>query len=181
MGTVVCLSGCKGQGHEADYSPPSSVEVKNDGAMPELPQRLQGVVTVKVKVKVMLRPTVSRPVCLSVKYPLGPKTRCLEDICGFVVVSNERTGLSSQLLLVLASAVILGSESCGAYGHIRDCPQPGGPGPRIYIPPETGWPSYTPRHWVPFSLPPTTRRATVEVFELASTVVISFFQLIHKI
>jgi hypothetical protein len=29
-------------------------------------------------------------------------------------------------------------------------------------PPGTGSPSYTPRHWVPFSSPPTTRRATVE-------------------
>ena len=27
-------------------------------------------------------------------------------------------------------------------------PQPGGPGP-IFITPGTGWPSYTPRHWVP--------------------------------
>jgi hypothetical protein len=32
----------------------------------------------------------------------------------------------------------------------------------------TRWPSYTPRHWVPFSWPPTTRRAMVEVFEPAS-------------
>jgi hypothetical protein len=40
--------------------------------------------------------------------------------------------------------------------------------PYLY-PPGTGWPSYTPRHWVPFSLPPTTCRATVEVFEPAST------------
>jgi hypothetical protein len=31
------------------------------------------------------------------------------------------------------------------------------------------WPNYIPRHWVPFSSPPTTRRATVEVFEPAST------------
>jgi hypothetical protein len=38
--------------------------------------------------------------------------------------------------------------------------------PYLY-PPGTGWPSYTPRHWVPFSSPPTTRRATVEVFEPA--------------
>jgi hypothetical protein len=35
--------------------------------------------------------------------------------------------------------------------------------------PGTGWPSYTPRHWVPFSSLPTTRRATVEVFEPACT------------
>jgi hypothetical protein len=31
----------------------------------------------------------------------------------------------------------------------------------IYILPWTGWRDYTPRHWVPFSLPPTTRRDTV--------------------
>jgi hypothetical protein len=38
----------------------------------------------------------------------------------------------------------------------------------LYLP-GTGWPSYTPRHYVPFSFPPTTRRATVEVLEPAST------------
>jgi hypothetical protein len=36
-------------------------------------------------------------------------------------------------------------------------------------PPGTAWPSYTIRHWVPISSPPTTRRTTVEVFEPAST------------
>jgi hypothetical protein len=40
--------------------------------------------------------------------------------------------------------------------------------PYLY-PPKTGWPNYTPRHWFPFSSPPTTRRATMEVFEPAST------------
>jgi hypothetical protein len=44
-------------------------------------------------------------------------------------------------------------------------PQPGGLGPRIYIPQEQGGL----RHWVPFSSPPTTRRATVEVFDAAPT------------
>jgi hypothetical protein len=29
-------------------------------------------------------------------------------------------------------------------------PQPGGPGPRSYIPQEQGGPVTTPRHWVPF-------------------------------
>jgi hypothetical protein len=29
------------------------------------------------------------------------------------------------------------------------------------LPPSTGWRSYTPRHWIPFSSPPTTRTATV--------------------
>jgi hypothetical protein len=36
--------------------------------------------------------------------------------------------------------------------------------PYLY-PPETEWPGYTPRHWVHFS----TRRATVDVFDSAST------------
>jgi hypothetical protein len=35
--------------------------------------------------------------------------------------------------------------------------------------PGPGWPSYTPRYWVPHLSPFTTRRATVEVFEPAST------------
>jgi hypothetical protein len=30
--------------HEADHSPPSSMEVKNGGDIPSLPQRLHGVV-----------------------------------------------------------------------------------------------------------------------------------------
>jgi hypothetical protein len=40
--------------------------------------------------------------------------------------------------------------------------------PYLY-PPGTGWPGYTSSHWDPFSSPPTTRRATVEVFESVST------------
>jgi hypothetical protein len=79
-----------------------------------------------------------------------------------------------QLLLALARAVFFRvrvprySSPCFAVSDSR-LPQPGGPGPRIYIPPGAGWPSYTPRDRVPFSSPPTTRRATVEVFDPAST------------
>jgi hypothetical protein len=40
--------------------------------------------------------------------------------------------------------------------------------PYLY-PPGTGWPSHTPRHWVPFPSPFTTRRATVEIFDPASS------------
>jgi hypothetical protein len=40
--------------------------------------------------------------------------------------------------------------------------------PPYLYPPGTGWPSCSHRHWVPFSLPPT-RRATMEVFDPAST------------
>jgi hypothetical protein len=38
--------------------------------------------------------------------------------------------------------------------------------PYLYLP-GNGWPSYTPRLWVPFSSPPTIRRTMVEVFEPA--------------
>jgi hypothetical protein len=40
--------------------------------------------------------------------------------------------------------------------------------PYLY-PPGNGWLNCTPRHWVPFPSPFTTRRATAEVFEPAST------------
>jgi hypothetical protein len=41
-------------------------------------------------------------------------------------------------------------------------PQPGELGP-VFMSPVTGWPSYTPRYWVPFLLPSMTCRAMVEV------------------
>jgi hypothetical protein len=78
-----------------------------------------------------------------------------------------------HLLLVLASAVILGSKSCGTHDifyclKFETPPTWRARSPYLY-PPGIGWPSYTPRHWVPFSSPPTTRRAMVEEFEPAST------------
>jgi hypothetical protein len=59
-----------------------------------------------------------------------------------------------QLLLVLASAVILRSQYRETYDHIslsqiRDCPNLEGQVPYLY-PTGTGLPGYTPRHWVPF-------------------------------
>jgi hypothetical protein len=80
-----------------------------------------------------------------------------------------------QLLLALAGAVILGSESLGTCDHILlsqiwDPPPPTWRASSSHLyPPGTGWPSYTPKHWVSFSSPPTTRRTTVEVFEPSST------------
>jgi hypothetical protein len=67
-----------------------------------------------------------------------------------------------QLLLVLASGVILGSEYRGTHDHIllaqiHDSPNLETRFPYLY-PPGTGWPSYTPRHCVPFPSPPTTRQ-----------------------
>jgi hypothetical protein len=65
-----------------------------------------------------------------------------------------------QLLLVLASAIILWFDSLGTDDHIllcyiRDTPNLEGQVPCLY-PPGTGWPGYTPRHRVPFSSSPMT-------------------------
>jgi hypothetical protein len=78
-----------------------------------------------------------------------------------------------QLLMALASAFIRESESQGAHDHIflyhtRDSPNLEGQFP-VFISPGTGWPGYSPRHWVPFLSPPTTRSATVQIFASVST------------
>jgi hypothetical protein len=81
--------------------------------------------------------------------------------------------LTPKLLLALASTVTFCSESNGTHdqillSQIRDSPNLEGQIP-VFISPGTGWPSYTTRHWVTFSSPPTTLRATEEVLEPAST------------
>jgi hypothetical protein len=80
----------------------------------ELTVSVVEVHAVKVKVKVTLRLTVSQSVSFGVKPHLGPMTRylLLFDSYGLVLwgaLSDERTGLLLHMLLVLASAVFLGS------------------------------------------------------------------------
>jgi hypothetical protein len=104
---------------------------------------------------------------------LWPKTRFLlvrqlrVFWCGAPSLTRGRV-CRLQLLLVIGSAVILAGLMTVSNSRL---PQPRGPGPRIYIPQEQGGPVITPGTGlrVAFSSPPTTRRATVEVFELAST------------
>jgi hypothetical protein len=100
-----------------------------------------------------------------------------QNTCGhrpYVTSSLTRVcGCHLQLLLVLASAVILRSESRGAHDHIllsqiRNFLNLEDQVP-IFISPGTGWPGYIFRHWDPFASPPTTRRAAVEVFDPSST------------
>jgi hypothetical protein len=118
-----------------------------------------------VRVKVILLPTVSRPVRLVVRPPSGTRDQfffLLEiffaqlRVCYFVAPFLTKGRVCNLLfLLVLSSAIPLGSESRGTQDYILlsqflRLPQPGGPSPRIYIPQEQGGQDIPPGHWVPF-------------------------------
>jgi hypothetical protein len=127
----------------------------------------------------MLRSTVSRPIYLGAKPHLGPETRflLLSDSCGFVdvgrplwrqdgsVVCNCCWPSSTQSFFCPSPA---GLMTTFYYLRFETPPNWRTRSPYLY-PPDTEWPSYTPRRWVTCSSPPTSRRVTVEVFEPIST------------
>jgi hypothetical protein len=95
----------------------------------------------EVEVKIRWR-TVGQSILVSGTH-LGPTARfliLLSNNCGFLYVGGHSLtrGWVVQLLLGLASAVTLGSKSSRIDDHILlshlGLPQPGGPGPHIYIP-----------------------------------------------
>jgi hypothetical protein len=107
--------------------------------------------------------------------PSGPKTRCLllSDSCGFVGVGREDGSIVYNCCWPSPPQSFSGPSPAGPMAifyclRFKIPPTWRTRSPYLY-PPVTGWPGYTPRHSVPYSSPPTTRRATVEVFEPAST------------
>jgi hypothetical protein len=123
--------------------------------------------TILTAVKVILRVIVSEPVCLVVRHPFGARDQIFITIkqlqiywCAMPYMTRGRV-CTLQLLL----AVILRSESLGTHEHIllsqiQNFPQPGGVQVPYWYPPGIGWPSYTLKHWLVFSSPVTTRRAS---------------------
>jgi hypothetical protein len=106
-----------------------------------------------VELSFILRPTVSRPVCLRIKHPFGAYDQifitCVTVVVLFLwgALSDERTGLS----------FIYAAGPCQSNLSLVQVP----------------WdsrPYFTVSDLrLPFSSPPTTHRVTVEVFDPAST------------
>jgi hypothetical protein len=124
------------------------------------------------EVKVILRPTVSMPVCRGIGHPSGAHDEMFTTaghlLFSYCMAPSLKRGLVSNLLVKLGlrpvSAVSLRSDFRGTSAHISmshlRLPQTWWASSPYLYPPGTGWTSYTPGHWVPFSSPLTTRRAT---------------------
>jgi hypothetical protein len=131
-----------------------------------------------LEVRIMLRPTVSLPVSLGVK-PHGVQDQILllSDACGFVDMRRpfwrEDGSVVCNCCWSSPPQSISGPSPAGLM-TIFYCLRFQTPStwrarsPYLYRP-GTGRPTYTPRHWVPFSSLPRTLRATVDVFKPTST------------
>jgi hypothetical protein len=111
--------------------------------------------------------------------PLGPRPNfCYcQAVAGLLIwgaLSDERTGLLFSIAPRRRRNSRVGLVTTFYYLRFETPPTWRARSPYLY-PPGTEWPRYTPCHWVPFSSPPTTLMATVEVFEPTSTQACLYF------
>jgi hypothetical protein len=112
----------------------------------------------RTEIEAKLSPTVSRPVCLSFWLPSATRDKMFFPVWYLRVswcwAPSLRRGWICNLLLGLARASTLGFKSRRTHEHIllshRRLPEPGRPGPRIYIPQEQGAPVIPPANGFPF-------------------------------
>jgi hypothetical protein len=117
------------------------------------------------KIEVVLRPTVSRPICLVFKPPYRPKTRflLLSGSCGFVDVGRPLWRQDGSVVYKCCwpspAQSFSGPNTAGLITIWVFCclrlepPQIWRPGPRIYIPQEQGSPVAPPTIWFTFFRP----------------------------
>jgi hypothetical protein len=159
------------------YSPTGDITLLHSTEFPTTPSN--NCFVFRVRVRVILRLAVYRQsVCLGTK-PLETHDQQflfqLNSSCHSPYITSSLTRgwiCRLQLLVVLASAVILESKSSGIHDHtllseIRD-PNLEGYVPVFLFPRKSVAQSY-PQALVSFLSLPTTRRAKVEIFEPAST------------
>jgi hypothetical protein len=135
--------------------------------------------TSNVEVEVKLRPTVSRSVRLGVRHACGTRDKfffLLEiffrqlRVCYFVAPSLTRGRVCNLLyncFWALPEQSLMGwspSELRPYFTVSFETPPTWRARSPYLYPPGTGWPSYTPGHWVPFLSPLTTLGSTVDVF-----------------
>jgi hypothetical protein len=128
---------------------------------------VRNYVEIEVEVKVKLRTTVSRPVCLAVRHQSGTRDQFFFlfeiflkqlRVCYFAAPSLMRGRVCNlMLLLALARVVPRGSRPYFIVPILETLPTWRDRSPSFY-PTGKGWPGYTPGLWVPFPSPLKTRR-----------------------